>query len=140
MAEQLFQVGVKALVRDETGRILLVRETAYEQSYWDIPGGRMEPGEDLLQTLVRELSEEIQVSGLASARQLLTVRSNKQIVTEQGTISLLLVVYEVKHNSGQKPIPGEDGLLLEWKNTAEAALLLADKYPMEFCEMIGGLE
>ena len=54
MAEQLFQVGVKALVRDETGQILLVRETTHEQSYWDIPGGRMEPGEDLLQTLERE--------------------------------------------------------------------------------------
>lgn len=140
MAEQLFQVGVKALVRDETGQILLVRETTHEQSYWDIPGGRMEPGEDLLQTLERELYEEIRVSEVSGARQLLTVRSNKQISTENGPVALLLVVYEVKLNRGAEPIPGENGLLLDWKSMAEAAMLLTDKYPPEFCRMIAGLE
>jgi len=139
MAEQLFQVGVKALVRDAEGRVLLVCETAHDYSYWDVPGGRMEPGEDLLATLTRELHEEIKVDDIDEARQFMTVLSNKQIQTESGPVALLLIIYEVKLNRGQKPIPGEEGLSLVWHNPREAASLLAEKYPEEFCRTVAVL-
>ncbi|MCZ6889027.1 MAG: NUDIX domain-containing protein [Gammaproteobacteria bacterium] len=49
-----FHVGVKALiVRKE--RILLLRS----QSFWDLPGGRIEGAESPLETLERELNEEL---------------------------------------------------------------------------------
>jgi 8-oxo-dGTP diphosphatase len=139
MSEQLFQVGVKALVRDDQGRVLLVRETTHQSIYWDIAGGRMEPGEQLESALLRELSEEVGVQSIAAASQLTTVLSNKQVPTNHGNVALLLVVYEVKLNDGQRISPGELGLETAWQSPTEAAKLLADKYPGQFCEQVSGL-
>jgi ADP-ribose pyrophosphatase YjhB (NUDIX family) len=45
------------LVRDESGRVLLVKPT-YKQG-WDIPGGYVEPGESPRQACQREVQEEL---------------------------------------------------------------------------------
>lgn len=55
MAKQSYQVTIKGLCTDDQGRILLVKE---ETGYWDLPGGRMEHGEDFHTTLARECREE----------------------------------------------------------------------------------
>lgn len=49
-------VAVTAFVRDETGRILLIRRT--DNDLYAIPGGALEFGETLTQTLRREVMEE----------------------------------------------------------------------------------
>jgi 8-oxo-dGTP pyrophosphatase MutT (NUDIX family) len=49
-------LGVRALVVDEAGRIFLVKHTYVPG--WYLPGGGVEPGETLLDALVRELKEE----------------------------------------------------------------------------------
>lgn len=55
-----FTVGVKAvLVRD--GRVLVLRKAQEFGGYLDVPGGRVDPDEDALQALSRELAEEIGV-------------------------------------------------------------------------------
>jgi len=48
---------VAALIRDEAGRVLLVRKrgtTAFMQ-----PGGKRDPGEDDMAALAREIAEEL---------------------------------------------------------------------------------
>ncbi|MDP3986373.1 MAG: NUDIX hydrolase [Candidatus Veblenbacteria bacterium] len=56
------QVGVKALIKDDKGHYLfLKRALPYEgdaKPKWDIPGGRIEPGEPILEALAREIKEE----------------------------------------------------------------------------------
>lgn len=139
MSEQLFHVGVKALVRDDRGRVLLVRETTHEHTYWDIPGGHAEPGEQLEETLLRELREEVGVELATITRQLTAVMSRKRISTDQGEVALLLVVYEVELDRGQFVQPGEVGLEVDWQVPGDAAKVLADKYPIEFCEQVSTL-
>jgi 8-oxo-dGTP pyrophosphatase MutT (NUDIX family) len=51
--------SVRALVRDERGRVLLLRYGDEYGDWWITPGGRREEGEDDEQTLRRELDEEI---------------------------------------------------------------------------------
>lgn len=59
MEPKLFYIGIKGiLVKD--GRVLLLqRKDQQEKLFWDIPGGRMGEGEDVRDTLVRELREEL---------------------------------------------------------------------------------
>lgn len=55
--EATLQVGASALILDETGeRMLLTRRT--DNGRWCLPGGRIDPGESLAETCVREVREE----------------------------------------------------------------------------------
>lgn len=59
-------VAVTAFVRDEAGRLLLIRRT--DNDLYAIPGGALELGETLTQTVQREVMEEtgiaVNVTGL----------------------------------------------------------------------------
>ncbi|KKU93997.1 MAG: NUDIX hydrolase [Candidatus Jorgensenbacteria bacterium GW2011_GWA1_48_13] len=56
------QVGVKILLKNKDGRYLLLRRslTKYPEivGRWDIVGGRIEPGKNLIENLKREMKEE----------------------------------------------------------------------------------
>lgn len=51
-----YRISVKALIKDEDGRILLIRE---DDGRWELPGGGLEHGEDPRTGLAREVEEEI---------------------------------------------------------------------------------
>ncbi len=55
----LILVGAGVIVRARDGAILLQRRT--DDGLWGLPGGIMEPGEDLEETARRELREEVGV-------------------------------------------------------------------------------
>jgi 8-oxo-dGTP diphosphatase len=60
---------VGGIVRDDAGRILIVRRGREPAlGLWSIPGGRVEPGEDDHTAVIREVSEEtgliVRVEGL----------------------------------------------------------------------------
>jgi ADP-ribose pyrophosphatase YjhB (NUDIX family) len=59
-------LGVRALVRDEDGRILLIRHS-YTPG-WHLPGGGVEAGETAEAAVIRELHEESGVVTLARPR------------------------------------------------------------------------
>lgn len=54
------RVASGALFVDEAGAILMLRPTY--KSYWDIPGGYVEPGESPRAACVREVREELGIS------------------------------------------------------------------------------
>lgn len=56
MSNAFFQVSVKGLFFDEKKRLLLIREA---NGRWEIPGGRIEYGEELIDCLKRECLEEM---------------------------------------------------------------------------------
>ena len=59
------QIGVKVLIRNSDGLFLFIQKTELLQNEtrksWDIPGGRIEPDENLTVALQREVKEELAV-------------------------------------------------------------------------------
>jgi 8-oxo-dGTP diphosphatase len=57
-----FFVTVRALIFNSEGKLLIVRRGASDPLYagaWDIPGGRVEAGEEIFAALRREANEEV---------------------------------------------------------------------------------
>ena len=54
-----FLAGAAALVRDDTGRILLVQQSYVRGDAWHLPGGFMRRGETPQAAAVREVFEEV---------------------------------------------------------------------------------
>lgn len=50
-----YRVSVKALIKDDEDRLLLIRET---DGRWELPGGGLDHGEDPRKGLRREIAEE----------------------------------------------------------------------------------
>jgi 8-oxo-dGTP pyrophosphatase MutT (NUDIX family) len=63
--QRAMTLGVRAIVIDETGQFLLVRQ-AYDGA-WIFPGGGVEPGETVWRALDRELEEEAGVAASSPA-------------------------------------------------------------------------
>jgi ADP-ribose pyrophosphatase YjhB (NUDIX family) len=62
-----FPVGAIAIVRDEAGRVLLVRQTYHrERALWGVPGGWLGRGETPREAAVRETFEETGVQVIPS--------------------------------------------------------------------------
>jgi mutator protein MutT len=54
--ELVISAGVDAIVRNDTGEILVMRRA--DGGTWDLPGGAVEPGETPAEALLREVREE----------------------------------------------------------------------------------
>lgn len=50
-----YRISVKAAIKDDNGRILLLRE---KDGSWELPGGGLEHGENIQEGLAREIAEE----------------------------------------------------------------------------------
>ncbi|MBD8489047.1 NUDIX hydrolase [Echinicola sp. CAU 1574] len=54
--ECFYRISVKALITDETGRFLLIKE---DNGLWDLPGGGLDHGENPQEGIRREMMEEM---------------------------------------------------------------------------------
>ncbi len=67
-------LGVRGVVVDQNGKVLLLRHT-YTPG-WHFPGGGVERRETCGQSLLRELSEEAGIEATADALQLVSIHAN----------------------------------------------------------------
>lgn len=76
-------VGV---VQNAEGKVLIAKRADHQHQggLWEFPGGKVEPGESVLQALIREFSEEVDLT-LKTAEPLLTVNhdySDKKVLLD----------------------------------------------------------
>ena len=55
-----YRVSLKAVIRNDKREVLCVKENG---TWWELPGGGIEHGEDVRTALARELQEEIAYAG-----------------------------------------------------------------------------
>lgn len=140
MAEQHFQIGIKGLIRNDKGEILMVYIPPWEHNpgHWDFPGGRMDPGETFLDTLKRELQEEIGVSYIGIPKQLGAMLTPITIPVGGDRIPLVFVIYETAIPVDAKIVLDPNGPEKEyrWFTPVEAADKMAIKFAPEFCDIV----
>jgi mutator protein MutT len=115
---------VAAAVVNTAGRVLIAQRPAgkHMAGGWEFPGGKLEPGEERVAGLARELREELGISLSSIPRPLIRVRH------AYPSREVLLDIWVVKRYSGEAR--GLDGQALRWCTPDEleaAELLPADK-------------
>lgn len=106
---------VGAVVRDPVGRLLVVRRGRPPgQGLWSLPGGRVEPGEDDAEAVVREVAEETGLAVLAGA----LVGTVRRDAPAGGTY----VIHDYACTPVgplQDPVAGDDAADARWVTPAE---------------------
>ena len=105
--EDSFHLGIKALIRNSAGQILLLKVNKEKlkgftgEPYWDIPGGRIQKGQTVEETLRREVEEEIGVTEITNVKTFSIVLSKIRIPQGEDSVGLILGAYtcEIPENS-----------------------------------------
>jgi 8-oxo-dGTP diphosphatase len=140
--EKLFQVGIKALITNKEGKILVLDSGDWhlknQERHWDIPGGRIQEGHTITETLQREVEEETGIKKIVKSEFFTAVPANfKDISVEGGwMVGLILMVYKVQIPESSKIALSEEHSGYEWVDKEEAAKRLEYKYPSEFTSAI----
>lgn len=126
--EMLFYLGVKALIQNAAGDVLVLRITKQDGSqYYDLPGGRINQNEDVETALRREMLEETGMSDLVVGEHIgmaLTPVTIPISDDEQG--GLILSVYACSA-SGQDRLQPEENMEILWCPPEEAIGYISGK-------------
>jgi len=141
MGEDLFNLGVKGLIKSGKQVLLLQinngQLTRENREYWDLPGGRVQVGEEMEMALRREIQEETGLTEILNIRSLGMCLSHIRIPTgPQQDVGLILAVFQCEiHPEGEITLSKEH-ISYGWFTEEEAAELLTVKYPAEFIRLI----
>ena len=148
MEEEKFFIGVKALIKNGKNEILILKSGPLElestkrtKIFWDLPGGKIRKGEQVEETLRREIVEELGIDG--SKLQILDIfdASISNIKISHGEeIPLMLITYLCKLPENENNFK----LTLEhseykWVDIEEARELLSDKFNKAFIDKLDKL-
>jgi 8-oxo-dGTP pyrophosphatase MutT (NUDIX family) len=142
--EDSYHLGIKALIRNKKGEVLLLQVNKKELSgesreYWDIPGGRVQRGDTIEDTLIREIEEETGIKKVRNIKPLSMVVSNIRIPIKPKDVGLILSVYTADINENEKITLSKEHVASKWFEPKEAAKLLEVKFPAEFTTKIANL-
>jgi mutator protein MutT len=105
------QIGV-AVIWDQAGQILIDRRKASGTmgGLWEFPGGKIEPGETVVECISREIREELAIE-VTVGEQLISIDHTYP------TFHLTLTVHHCQHVSGiPQPIESEE---IRWVNISD---------------------
>jgi len=145
--EDLYNLGVKAIIRNNDGRILILKVDKRElmnrkgwngEEMYDLPGGRVERGKTVEDTLKAEIEEETGLTLLKSKVFAMTMSAARLKNSLAGDVGLILAIYEVEVDNKNIRL-NKENVGYEWMAPKEAAEKLLTKYPKDVCEKIAKL-
>lgn len=116
-----------ALIKDSNGRILLQKRSDYGD--WGLPGGAMEPGESIEETMIREVREETGIS--ITEYDFLSVYTGKRMMykyPDGNEVVFVMFLFEVKID--------EQGMLLNDGKTLDYQDKYNESLTLEFFEVV----
>jgi ADP-ribose pyrophosphatase len=142
MNEDLFQLGIKVLITNPSGKILLLKVNPKKlknfngEPYYDIPGGRIHRGSTIEETLKREVLEETGITEMKNWKPFAMTLANIRIPYGNTDTGLILSVYVCEIDNSAKIILSDEHTEYNWFASKEAGELLKVKYPKEFTQKI----
>jgi len=136
-----FFLGIKGLIRNKEGKILLLLKNPEKikslglsegTEYWDIPGGRIEEGMTIGKTLRKEIEEETGLTGFENNGLFHACLSN---IGEH----LILFVYECLASKDLEVKLSAENIKYGWFEKEKAAELLKTNFPPDFIEKLDHL-
>ena len=103
MSEKPLALSAKIVVRDKSGRCLLLKRSLSSKGNpgkWDLPGGKIDPGENFEQGLLREVAEE---TGLTISIQHAAGATESELPTRK----VVYLILEGRLESGQVRLSSE---------------------------------
>ncbi len=110
--DYLYRVSLRALIRNEEGKVLAVKEHG---DMWHLPGGGLDHSETIDEGLARELREETGYTGKFTSRSEGVYLSR---VERLGNLMQVILVFEVVPESFDFP-GGPDSAELEFVDESE---------------------
>jgi len=137
--EDCFHLGVKALIRNNEGKLLLLqRDHPSQNKYWDIPGGRLQKGKTILATLRREIEEEIGLKKIQEIYPFEMILTDMRIAQADGDVGLIFSIFLCDVPEPFEPILSEEHMNFEWFTPLQAAQKLI-QYPADFLKKLENL-
>lgn len=130
------QVGVKALISNNADQYLFLRRsdklsTDSNETSWDIPGGRINPNEALLDALKREIEEETGHSIIATPELI----AAQDIFVESKDLHVVRLTYVVKEDVSNINLSDEHEDY-QWVDKAEVAGIKTEPYLAEVLRIL----
>jgi ADP-ribose pyrophosphatase YjhB (NUDIX family) len=127
------QVGVKAFLKNNEGKYLLIKRSPVKYpsvtDAWDIVGGRIEPGSKLIENLRREVTEE---TGLEIISEPKLIAAQDIIPNTEKHVVRLTYIADTE---GEPKLDTEENTEYRWLTLAEIkAEKNIDKYVKEVLE------
>jgi 8-oxo-dGTP diphosphatase len=137
-SEKFYQVGVKALIRNAQGQVLLLKTgEGFHTAHWDFPGGRIQEGQTALEALRREIEEETGITEIGDVEFFQGCISNHELTFEgMKPVGLVLMTYKVTIPAGSNILLSDEHETYEWVSMAEVAERLKEKYPAELTDLL----
>lgn len=104
------RVRVAAIIKNQSGKILLIKQKKKNHSYWLLPGGGVEFGEELITSLSRELKEELSLE-IQNPKFLFLNES----ISPRKDFHIIQPVFSAEMKDDNISIPNEEKSVLEFK-------------------------
>lgn len=128
------EVGVKAFIKNSENKYLvLLRNKPYigeDQSRWDVPGGRINPGEPIREALAREIQEETNLK-LQKINRILDVQDILRDPTKH-TVRITFLV----DCDGEVKLDGNEHTEYKWVSLDEMSHLHLDKFAVQIIKLL----
>ena len=142
MTDEKFFIGVKALIENGKGEILILNSSPVkkefartDKDFWDLPGGKIKKGEQVEAALMREIKEELGVDGKKLEILGIFDASVSRMKVSSMKTPLVLVTYTCTLPDCKFSLNSEHSEY-RWVSRKEAKKLLSEKFNKTFIDKL----